>query len=499
MSYETLLYETAEAIATITLNRPERLNTIVPPMPDELEAAVDRATADREVKVIVLRGAGRGFCAGFDFAGGFHHWDEAITSDGAWDPGKDFVMATSRSVGPVPKFMSLWRSPKPVIAQVHGWCVGGGSDMALCADLVIASEDAQIGTPYSRMWGCYLTGMWLYRLGLTRAKEFALTGKPLSGAEAAAAGLINAAVPFERLEDEVRERAELLATIPAAQLAAMKLVVNQAYENMGLGSTQLLGPILDGLMRNTPEARALRRARRARGRRQRGRPSGRPVRRLQPGAAGPQAGPRQRARRGAQGAMTRRRHAASPGWPTSVEVQAGRRRSRSRLAVVGRGPGCRRRSRSRLIVVRPPVGRRHAVAALGPVGADGDDLQPVRASLERAHDLRGHAHDVPLAKLDDAVVELHPPRARDHHVRLLLLAMTVAHGRAEAGRVAKVADPEVLGIELAAGEARLDLGGPLARGVLELLQVLDREVGHGVWTSWFDGWVARMIAETDDR
>jgi enoyl-CoA hydratase len=255
MSYQTLLYDAADGVATITLNRPEQLNTIVPPMPDELEAAVNRAVSEPAVKVIVLRGAGRAFCAGFDFAGGFHHWDEGITTDGQWDPGKDFISQTSRSLGPVPKFMSLWRSPKPVIAQVHGWCVGGGSDMALCADLVIASEDAQIGTSYSRMWGCYLTGMWLYRLGLTKAKEFALTGKPLSGSEAAEAGLINAAVPFERLEQEVRERAELLATIPLSQLAAMKLIVNQAYENMGLASTQLLGPVLDGLMRNTPEAR----------------------------------------------------------------------------------------------------------------------------------------------------------------------------------------------------------------------------------------------------
>jgi enoyl-CoA hydratase len=254
MSYETLLYKTAGAIATITLNRPKRLNTIVPPMPDEIEAAVREAIVDDDVKVIVLRGAGRAFCAGFDLGGGFHHWDEALTTDGEWDAGKDFAVASSQALGPVPKFMSLWRSPKPVIAQVHGWCVGGGSDMALCADLVIASEDARIGTSYSRMWGCYLTGMWIYRLGLTRAKEYALTGKPLSGSEAVQAGLINAAVPFERLEAEVRERAEQLATIPLSQLTAMKLIVNQAYENMGLASTQTLGPILDGLMRNTPDA-----------------------------------------------------------------------------------------------------------------------------------------------------------------------------------------------------------------------------------------------------
>ena len=254
MSFETLLYDTDETIARITLNRPERLNTIVPPMPEEIEAAVQQAVSDPEVKVIILRGAGRSFCAGFDFGNGFHHWDEALTTDGVWDPGKDFTMATSPGLGPVPRFMSLWRSPKPVIAQIHGWCVGGGSDMALCADLVIASEDARIGTSYSRMWGCYLTGMWLYRLGLTRAKEYALTGKPLSGTEAVEAGLINAAVPFQRLESEVRERALQLAGIPLSQLTAMKLIVNQAYENMGLASTQLLGPVLDGLMRNTPEA-----------------------------------------------------------------------------------------------------------------------------------------------------------------------------------------------------------------------------------------------------
>jgi enoyl-CoA hydratase len=254
MTYETLLYSAGDAIATITLNRPERLNTIVPPMPDELEDAIGRAVADEAARVIVLRGAGRAFCAGFDFGGGFHHWDEALTTGGEWDPGKDFAMATA-PVGAVPKFMSIWRAPKPVIAQVHGWCVGGGSDMALCADLIVASDDARIGTPYSRMWGCYLTGMWIYRLGLTRVKEHSLTGRPLSGREAAEAGLINRSVPFERLEQTVRAEAERLASIPSSQLAAMKLVVNQAFENMGLASTQALGPVLDGLMRNTPDAR----------------------------------------------------------------------------------------------------------------------------------------------------------------------------------------------------------------------------------------------------
>lgn len=253
--YETLVYEVGDGIASITLNRPEQLNTIVPPMPDEIERAVGEAVRDPAVKVIVFRGAGRALCGGFDFRGGFHHWDEHITTDGKWDPGKDFVLSTAPVLSPTQKFMSFWRSPKPVIAQVHGWCVGGGSDYALCADLVYASEDARIGTPYSRIWGAYLSGMWIYRLGLTKAKEYALTGKALSGREAADIGLVNAAVPFAELEATVWRTARQLAQIPASQLAAQKLVVNHAFENMGLASTQVLGPILDGLMRNTPDAK----------------------------------------------------------------------------------------------------------------------------------------------------------------------------------------------------------------------------------------------------
>ncbi len=252
--FETILYAADGPVATITLNRPERLNTIVPPMPDEVQAAVGRAVGDEAVKVIVVRGAGRSFCGGYDFSEGFERWEEQITTAGRWDPGKDFAFATAPELSPTQKLLSVWRAPKPVIAQVHGWCVGGGSDFALSADLVIASEDARIGTPYSRIWGAYLSGMWIYRLGMARAKLHALTGRPLSGTEAAAVELINEAVPFARLEQRVAELAAELAAIPASQLAAMKLVVNHAYENMGLASTQTLGPILDGLMRNTPDA-----------------------------------------------------------------------------------------------------------------------------------------------------------------------------------------------------------------------------------------------------
>src|SRR3954452_4638913 len=143
-------------------------------------------------------------------------------------------MVTARETAPTQKFMAIWRCSKPVIAQVHGWCVGGGSDFALGADLVVASDDAVIGTPYSRMWGAYLSGMWILRLGLARAKYHALTGRPLTGREAAAVELINEAVPFADLEARVADLADELANIPASQLAAQKLVVNQAYEQQGL-------------------------------------------------------------------------------------------------------------------------------------------------------------------------------------------------------------------------------------------------------------------------
>src|SRR5919206_3905892 len=206
--YETIDYEATGTTAIITLDRPDDLNTIVPPMLEELDSAVTAAIKDRQIKVIILQGAGSSFCAGFNFARGFTYWDDELVSDGRYDAGRDLIMVTSQAAGWVPRMMSLWRSPKPVIAQIHGWCVGGGSEMALCSDIVVASEDARIGTPYSRMWGCHHAGMWVYRLGLAKAKELALTGRPLSGRDAADIGLINRAVPFADLQDHTRELAE---------------------------------------------------------------------------------------------------------------------------------------------------------------------------------------------------------------------------------------------------------------------------------------------------
>jgi enoyl-CoA hydratase len=257
MTYETIRYETAGAIATLTLNRPDKLNAIVEPMPQEVEAAIAAANADARVRVIVLQGAGKSFCAGFDFSDNLAHFERwgLPNAEEEWDPGKDMMTVLNPFSGPVPKFMSIWRSPKPVVAKIHGWCVGGGSEIGLLADLVITADDARLGTPYARVWGCHLTGMWIYRLGLTRAKQYALTGDSISGKEAAEIGLVNFSYPAEELDAKVRYWAERMANIPTSQLVAMKLVTNQAFENMGLHTTQLIGPILDGYMRNTPEAR----------------------------------------------------------------------------------------------------------------------------------------------------------------------------------------------------------------------------------------------------
>ena len=257
MTYTTITYEKKkERVAVITLNWPDKFNTIKPPMPDEIEAAMSEANRDKEVRVILLQGAGKSFCGGFDFSDGLEHFDGFGLSmkPGEYDIGKDMMMSLNPWTAPTQKFMSIWRSPKPVVVKVHGWCVGGGSEYALLGDIVIASEDARFGTPYSRVWGCNLTNMWVYRLGLTRAKHYALTGRSLSGKEAVDIGLINFAYPQDQLEDKVWEYVDQLAQIPVTQLAAMKFITNQVFDRQGVEHSAMLGPIIDGIMRNTLES-----------------------------------------------------------------------------------------------------------------------------------------------------------------------------------------------------------------------------------------------------
>ena len=252
---DTIAYTAEAGIARLVLNRPERLNAINAQMISDLREAVAAANDDPSVRVIVLSGAGRAFCAGYDLDWGTKAEDASQrAAGGQWDPVRDYL-GMSRNVR---AFMSLWESPKPVIAQLHGWCVGGGTDMALCCDLIYVAEDAQIGYPPARIWGEPTTVMWVYRLGLEHAKRLMLTGEPLSGVDAARLGLASRAVPADRLPAAVDEVARRLATIPLSQLAMSKLLVNQAYENMGLRTSQLIGTVFDGIARHTPEGIAWR-------------------------------------------------------------------------------------------------------------------------------------------------------------------------------------------------------------------------------------------------
>jgi enoyl-CoA hydratase len=245
---DTVGYELDGAVATLTLDRPQRLNAIVPALVEDFEAALDRAEADDAVRVVRLRGAGRAFCAGYDIEWGAQAM-EAAEGGRTWDPMADYRMM-SRFVG---AYMRLWRSPKPVIAQVHGHCVGGGTDFALCSDLIVCADDCRIGYPPARVWGSPTTAMWLYRVGLERAKRLLLTGDALDGRTAVEWGLASEAHPEVELEEAGLALARRVALLPSNQLQMMKLLVNQAIEQMGLATTQLVGTLLDGAARHTPE------------------------------------------------------------------------------------------------------------------------------------------------------------------------------------------------------------------------------------------------------
>lgn len=246
MSPELVLYETDGGVATLTLNRPERLNTITPELIDAFDAALARARDDPQARVVRLRGAGRTFCAGYDI-----EWGAELmgTEPAPWDPIRDYQVM-SRYVG---SYMSLWRSPLPVVAQVHGFCVGGGTDFALCSDLIVCAEDCRIGYPPARVWGSPTTAMWMYRIGLERSKRLLLTGDPVDGRTAVEWGLASEAVPADDLDARGLALAQRVARLPANQLHMMKLLVNQAFEQMGLRTTQLIGTLLDGSARHTPE------------------------------------------------------------------------------------------------------------------------------------------------------------------------------------------------------------------------------------------------------
>jgi enoyl-CoA hydratase len=249
-TFTTLTYDVRDAKAYLTLNRPERLNAIDDVMPGEIRAAVEQANNDDDVRVIVVAGAGRAFCAGYDLkefaeGAGTSRWRQTTP----WDPIRDYREMRRNT----DDFFTLWRSLKPTIAKVHGHAVAGGSDIALSCDLLVIADDARIGYPPARVWGCPTTAMWVYRLGAERAKRMLLTGDTIDGATAASWGLAVESVAASELDDAVERLADRIAGVPTNQLVMQKLMINQALDTMGLAGTQLLATLFDGITRHSPE------------------------------------------------------------------------------------------------------------------------------------------------------------------------------------------------------------------------------------------------------
>ncbi len=279
----TLTYAAADRIARITLDRPERGNGITLEMPRELAACVERANLDPEVHVIALAGNGNGFCGGYDLvasaegrmgeelaSGGPGPGDPSAATgaplpegspldpiaqaanhdpSGTWDPVTDFQMMSRNVRG----FMSLFHSEKPVLCKVHGYCVAGGTDMALCSDLLVVEDRAKIGYPPARVWGVPTTALWAHRIGPARAKRLLLTGDSIDGETAVEWGLANESAPAAGLDQAFEALLERVARLPINQLVMHKLLVNQALYAQGLQATQVLGTFFDGIARHTPE------------------------------------------------------------------------------------------------------------------------------------------------------------------------------------------------------------------------------------------------------
>jgi len=279
-------YTVSGRIARITLDRPERGNAITAQLIRELVACVERADLDAAVHVIVLAGKGPGFCGGYDLvesAEGMNSRTAAAQAGQAaalphaapfaapagspidpaviaanhdprstWDPMLDYAMMSRNVRG----FMSLFHCGKPVVCSVHGFCVAGGTDMALCSDLLVIAEDAKIGYPPARVWGSPTTALWAHRVGAQRAKRLLFTGDSLSGREALEWGLAIEAPPVEQLRERTEILLERIARVPVNQLMMMKLLVNQTLYAQGLHATQLLGTVFDGVTRHTAEGYA---------------------------------------------------------------------------------------------------------------------------------------------------------------------------------------------------------------------------------------------------
>lgn len=269
---KTMTYAVTGRIARITLNRPARGNGITLDLPRELAACVERADLDPEVHVIALAGNGTGFCGGYDLVESAESLKIGEQDDSrpkgspldpmvqlqnhrpnsAWDPTVDYAMMARNVRG----FMSLFHCNKPVVCKVHGFCVAGGTDMALCSDLLVIADDAKIGYPPARVWGSPTTSIWFHRLGLEKSKRLLFTGDCLSGKEAKEWGLAIESAPADKLDERFEILLDRIARMPVNQLIMMKLLLNQSVMAQGLHSTQILGTVFDGITRHTKEGYA---------------------------------------------------------------------------------------------------------------------------------------------------------------------------------------------------------------------------------------------------
>jgi enoyl-CoA hydratase len=249
---ETMTYEVTGRIARITLDRPERGNGITLDTPRELAECVERADLDPGVHVIALAGNGKGFCGGYDLVESAEQQLPNHNPDEPWDPMLDYAMMSRNVRG----FMSLFHANKPVVCKVHGFCVAGGTDMALCSDLLVIADDARIGYPPARVWGVPTTALWAHRIGDQRAKRMLFTGDLITGAQALEWGLAIEAPPPEQLDERFEALLERVARLPINQLVMMKLLTNQVAYAQGLHATQLLGTFFDGITRHTEEGHA---------------------------------------------------------------------------------------------------------------------------------------------------------------------------------------------------------------------------------------------------
>lgn len=245
----TLRTETSERVRSIVLTRAGEYNTITPALRDELSVAIDEADQDPAVAVILLRAEGSAFCAGYGL-----DWSTAAQAaerqaDRVWDS-----VADMQGIGSfVEVYQKLWYARKPTLAAVQGWCIAGGTDMVLCADVILAAESASFGYPPARVWGTPTTAMWVYRLGFQVAKRYLFTGDEIPASEAARIGLALEVVPDEQLTQRGFQLASRMARLPVNQLIMLKALCNQPAENMGLASSRQLGTIFDGVARHTQE------------------------------------------------------------------------------------------------------------------------------------------------------------------------------------------------------------------------------------------------------